>query len=121
MTANDKYPVHDYVNLLSPIEMHLSLKPKIFSDFFVPFLESTSNFKPLKKKMITMPTFFQKLQNVKEFVRPLFKQHQFRNPFDSQHIKGSQTVVKSASEHFYQIFSILWETLIWKISPLVIC
>ena len=68
-----------------------------------------------------MPTFFQKLQNVKEFVRPLFKQHQFRNPFDSQHIKGSQTVVKSASEHFYQIFSILWETLIWKISPLVIC
>ena len=68
-----------------------------------------------------MPTFFQKVQNVTELVRPLLKQHQFRNPFDSQHIKGSQTVVKSASEIFYQIFSILWDTLIWKLSPLVIC
>ena len=68
-----------------------------------------------------MPTFFQKLQNVKELVGPLFKKHRFRNPFDSQHIKGSQTIVKSASENFYQIFSILWETLIWKNSPIVIC
>ena len=68
-----------------------------------------------------MPTFFQKVQNVTELVRPLFKQHRLRNPFDSQHIKGSQTVVKSDSENFYQIFSILWDTLIWKLSPLVIC
>ena len=30
--------------------MELSLKPKIFSDFFVPFLQSTSNFKHLEKK-----------------------------------------------------------------------
>ena len=50
MTANDQFPVHDYVNLLSPIEMHLSLKPRIFSHFFVPFLESTSNFKHFEKE-----------------------------------------------------------------------
>ena len=30
--------------------MELSLKPKIFSDFFVPILQSTSNFKHLEKK-----------------------------------------------------------------------
>ena len=30
--------------------MELYLKPKIFSDFFVPFLESTSNFKHFEKK-----------------------------------------------------------------------
>ena len=30
--------------------MELSLKPTIFSDFFVPFLESTSNFKHFEKK-----------------------------------------------------------------------
>ena len=50
LTANDKYPVQDCVNLSSPIQMQLSLKPTIFSDFFVPFLESTSNFKHFEKK-----------------------------------------------------------------------
>ena len=50
LTANDNYPVQDCGNLLSPIQMVLSLKPKLFSDFFVPFLESTSNFKHFEKK-----------------------------------------------------------------------
>ena len=50
LTANDNYPVQDCGNLSSPIQMDLSLKPKLFSDFFVPFLESTSNFKHFEKK-----------------------------------------------------------------------
>ena len=50
LISNDKYPVRDCVNLLSPIQMQLSLKPTIFSHFFVPFLESTSNFKHFEKK-----------------------------------------------------------------------
>ena len=45
LTANDKYPFRDRENLLSPFQMQLFLKVKTFSDFFVPFLESTSNFK----------------------------------------------------------------------------
>ena len=67
-----------------------------------------------------MRTFFQKLQNVKEMVRPLFKKQTFRNPFDSTHIKESQTLAKSSREHFHDIFSSLWETLIRKTSPLVV-
>ena len=50
LTSNDKYPVPDCVNLPCPIQMQLSLKPTIFSDFFVPLLESTSNFKHFEKK-----------------------------------------------------------------------
>ena len=50
LAANGKYPVHDCVNLSSPIQMQLSSKPIIFSDFFVPFLEFTSNFKRFEKK-----------------------------------------------------------------------
>ena len=50
LTSNDKYPVGDCVNLHSPIQMQLSLKPTIFSHFFVPLLESTSNFKDFEKK-----------------------------------------------------------------------
>ena len=101
--------------------MKLSLKPKIFSCFVVPFLESTSNFKHFEKKMIAIPTLFRKLHTVKELVRPLFKKHRLRKSFDSQRVKGSQTLVKSASDHFYQIPSSLSETLIWKVTPLVIC
>ena len=104
LTANDKYPVGDSMDLLSPIEIQLSLKPTIFSDFFFPFLESTSIFKHLKKKMILIPCLFMKLDTAKELVRPLFKKHRYRNAFDSQHIKRSQTLVKSLREHFYQIF-----------------
>ena len=45
LSANEKYSVLDCVNLWSPIQMQLSLKPTIYSDFFFPFLESTSNYK----------------------------------------------------------------------------
>ena len=50
LTANDKYPVRDCVNFSSPIQRRLSLKPRIFPHFFVPFVESTSNFEHLEKK-----------------------------------------------------------------------
>ena len=50
LTANDKYPFGDLENLSSPIQ--IPLKPKTFSDFFVPFLESTSNFKHFEKKYV---------------------------------------------------------------------
>ena len=73
----------------------------------------------LKKQMIAISPFFRKLQNVKNMVRPLSKKHRSRTPFDSQHDKGSPTQAKSASDRFYQIFSSLRETLIWKISPLL--
>ena len=71
--------------------------------------------------MIVIDTLFRKLQTLKDLVRPLSKKHCFRSLFDSQHVKGYQTLVKSAWEHFHQIFSSLWENLIWKIPPLVTC
>ena len=49
LTANDQYPVWDCENLLTPIQMHLSRKLKIFSDFLLPFLETTLNFEYLEK------------------------------------------------------------------------
>ena len=50
LTADDKYPFEDCENLPLPIQMQLSGKRKTFSEFFVPFLESTSNFKHYKGK-----------------------------------------------------------------------
>ena len=50
LTANDKYPVRDWENWSSPIQMQLPLKRKTFSDSVVPFPESTANFKYFEKK-----------------------------------------------------------------------
>ena len=50
LTAGGKYPVHDCENLQLPIQMQLARKRKSFSELFVPFLESTSNFKHFEKK-----------------------------------------------------------------------
>ena len=46
--------------------------------------------------MIVIPTLFSKLQTVNDLVRPLSKIHRLRKLFDSQHVKGSQTLVKSS-------------------------
>ena len=50
LTGDAKYSVQDCENLQLPIQMQLSEKPKAFSEFFVIFLESTSNFKCFEKK-----------------------------------------------------------------------
>ena len=50
LTADDMFPVQDFENLELPIQMELSQKRKTFSRCFVPFLESTSNFKHFEKK-----------------------------------------------------------------------
>ena len=50
MTADGKYPIQDCENLQLPIEMQLSKKRKTLSQFFVPFLESTSKFKHFERK-----------------------------------------------------------------------
>ena len=69
--------------------------------------------------MILIANVFPKIQTVKDLVRPLSKKCRFRTSIDSQHVKGYQSLVKSALEHFYHIFSSLWEEIIWKISPLL--
>ena len=45
--------------------------------------------------MIVLATLLRKLQAVKDLVRPFSKKQCFRTPFDSQHFKESQIVVKS--------------------------
>ena len=50
LTADGKYPVQDCENLQLPIQMQLSKKRKSFFEFFVPFLESASNFQHFEKE-----------------------------------------------------------------------
>ena len=50
LTDDDKCPAQDCENIPLPIQMQLSGQRKTFSQFFVQFLESTSNFKHFKRK-----------------------------------------------------------------------
>ena len=50
MTVDDMYSFPNNENLPQPIQMQLSKKRKNFSDFFTPFLRSTSNVKHFEKK-----------------------------------------------------------------------
>ena len=46
--------------------------------------------------MMVVATLFWKLQTMKDLERPLSKKHRSGKPLDSQHFKGSQTLVKYA-------------------------
>ena len=50
LTGDAKYSVEVWENSPLPIQVELSEKRKTFSQFFVPFLESTSNFKCFQRK-----------------------------------------------------------------------
>ena len=75
--------------------MQLSEKQKNFSEFSVPFLESTSSFEHMEKKMMVIANVFPKLQTVKNFLTPRCKKRRFGTRLDSRHVKVSRTVVKS--------------------------
>ena len=52
--------------------------------------------------MIVIATLLRNFQAGKDLVRLLSKKHRVRTHFDSQHIKGSKTLVKSAfSKYFF--------------------
>ena len=48
------------------------------------------------------------------------KKAHFRTPFDSQYVKGCQTLLTSVRQHFHYISSLLSGKLSWKISLLMI-
>ena len=50
LRVNDKYYLLKRDNLTQPIEIQLSQKQKIFSEFFFAFLKSILNLKDLPKK-----------------------------------------------------------------------
>ena len=105
LTANQNYSFQDLENLCSPTQIQLSLKPTTFSQNFWIFWNLYQFLNILEKMMIIIGRLFRKLQTVRDLVRPLSKKHRFRTPLDSQHVKGFQTLIKSAWQHFHHIFN----------------
>ena len=58
--------------------------------------------------MTSMAYAFRKLQTAKDVVRQISKNTHFASLFNSQHVKASESLVKSARQRFYHNFSSLW-------------
>ena len=65
LTADDKYSLISRDNWMQTIQMHLSQKQNIFSQFFSAFLESALNFQHFQTKMTLIAYVFPKLPTTK--------------------------------------------------------
>ena len=54
---------------MQTIQMHLSQKPKIFSELFCAFFEFVLNFENFQKKMTIIAIVFPKLPTTKDVLR----------------------------------------------------
>ena len=76
--------------------MQLSKKQKIVPQCFAAFLKSTSNCEHFEQKDHPHNLCISENENCEKTL--------FITAFDSQPVKGSQTLLKSAWQHFYHIF-----------------
>ena len=77
------------------IQMHLSQKQKIFSEFFSAFFESALNFEPFQKKRTFIAYVFPKLPTTKNLLRQMSKSSRFREPVDRLHGKWAEALIQS--------------------------
>ena len=75
------------------IQIHLSRKEKIFSEFFSAFLESALNFEHFQKKRTFIAYVFPKLPNTKNVLREMSKSSCFREPLDKRHGKRVEALI----------------------------
>ena len=69
LTADDKYSLISRDNWMQTIQMHLSQKQKIFSEFFSAFFESALNSERFEKNMTLIAYVFPKLPKTKDVLR----------------------------------------------------
>ena len=121
LVADEKYPVINRDNLTIPRQMILSEKEKTFSQFLAAFFKSRFNLKYFKEKGEPHRFCILKISESQIVVRYMPKKNLFRRPFDKQHGKCAKALLKSASEHLYNIHWSLPSQLSWKKSLLFTC
>ena len=106
LTPDDKYFLLTRDNLIQPIQMELSQKKKLFSQFFFAFSKSTLNFEHFqkkKKKMTNLADVFPILQTPKNVVRHMSEKSVFRGQVDRQRGKPTQTLLQYERQHRFHI------------------
>ena len=69
LAAKDKYSLNSKDKWMQTIQMHLSQKPKIFSELFFVFFGSVLNFEHFQRKMTLIAYLFLKLPTTKDVLR----------------------------------------------------
>ena len=95
LNAGHKYSLLNRENLKKAVQIKLSQKQKLFSQFVAAFLKSRLNFEHFQTKTTLIFDVFPKLQTPKNVVNEISKKSRFREPFDKQHSNGDQTLLKS--------------------------
>ena len=103
LTADDKYSLLNRENLTQRIRTQLSQKKKAFPVLFLLFSKSTLNFEHFQKKMTLIAYLLPKLCTPENVVRFLSKKFRFKGPFEWQHRKRVQTLLRSERQHRYHI------------------
>ena len=76
---------------------------KLFLKFFLHFQNRHEILNICDKKMTFIADLFAKLRTPKNVVRYMSKKSHFKGPFDWQHGKRVQTLLRSGSQHRYHI------------------
>ena len=79
---------------MQTIQMHLSQKQNIFSQFFCAFFKSALNFEYFHKKRTFIAYVFSKLPTTKNLLRQMSKSSRFREPVDTRHGKWAEALIQ---------------------------
>ena len=84
--------------------MQLLQTQKTFSRFLSAFLKSTLNFEYFEKKDDPHRFCISEITDSENVVREITKKSRFRGPIDNKHGKRTIILLKSASQHLYQLY-----------------
>ena len=76
------------------IQMHLSQKQKIFSEFYSAFFVSALNSEHFQKKRTFIAYIIPKLPTTKNLLRQMSKSSCFREPVYRRHGKGAEALIQ---------------------------
>ena len=98
LAADEKYPVLNRDNLTIPIQMQLSQKHKTFCQFFTAFMKYRSNFEHFGKRDDAHKFCNSEIRDFENLLRKMSKETGSREPFQKQHGKRAEGLLKSASQ-----------------------
>ena len=76
------------------LQMHLSQKQNIFSEFFSTFFKSALNSEHFQKKITLIAYVFPKLPATKNVLRQMSKSFHFRERLDRRHGKWVEALIQ---------------------------
>ena len=77
------------------IQMHLSQKQKIFSEFSCAFFESALSLEQFQENMMLIAYLFPKLPTTNNVLRQMSKSFRFREPVEGRHGKWVEALIQS--------------------------